>query len=58
MVTLPMPDENFITNPRLMIYTRLFATVLERLVLFHAIKTALTKNDSRLLEANFQKHSK
>ena len=35
-----MPDEHFITNPQLMINTRLFATVLERLLLF-PIKTAL-----------------
>ena len=43
VVTLPMPDENFITNPRLMINTRLFATVLEWLV-FQS-KQLLTKND-------------
>ena len=38
VVTLLMPDERFITNPRLLINTRLFATVLERLMLF-PIKT-------------------
>ena len=40
VMTLPIPDEHFITNPRLMINTRLFAIVLERLVLF-PIKTPL-----------------
>ena len=38
VVTLPMPDEHLITNPRLLINTLLFATVLERLMLF-PIKT-------------------